>query len=88
MTGADDEGLSVAAKKELHDTRLDVQKLSTVDLEVQISEFKNDLDFLEAQVEADLKSYSLVDLQRAKSRILLTRKKIDLMSVEYENRAK
>ena len=80
----DDDSMS----KELAQTRSEVQKILTSNLERDIAEIKNDINFLEDQVKYDLGSYTPEALGRAKARIELTKRKAEIMMEEYEKREK
>jgi hypothetical protein len=79
---------SDTVSRELEKTRFEVLKLSTSDLERDIAEIKNEINFLEAQVSYDLTSYSPEALERAGSRIQLLKLRAKIMMGEYERRKK
>jgi MEDS: MEthanogen/methylotroph, DcmR Sensory domain len=66
----------------------EIRNLSTGELERDISEMKNEIDFLVSQVKADLGSYAPSDLRNAISKISLLKRKEEMMNVEYAKRTR
>jgi hypothetical protein len=84
----DDPTAFKTAQEELDETKSDIERLPTPELERSIAEIKHDINFLEDQVNCDLASYSPLALERAKLRIELTKRKAEIMIGEYEKREK
>jgi len=84
----DDPRSSSTVPRELDETRSDVQRLQTAELERSIAEIKHDINFLEDQIDNDLASYSPIALEKAKLRIQLAKRKAEIMIGEYEKREK
>jgi len=61
---------------------------TTEELDRDLAEITNDIQFLEEQLECDLASYSLEQLTKAQEKVAGFKKKADLIRVELERREK
>ena len=62
--------------------------LSKQELDLKIAELSYDIDFLEQQVQADLKSYSSEELSVANVKIVEAKQKLELFKTELAKRGK
>jgi len=74
--------------QELRDLETRISKLPIEELDRNFAELCNDVDFLEAQVNCDLGSFSPKDLHDANERISGLKKQRNLMKIELEKRQK
>jgi len=63
-----------------------VQKFTKEELDRDIAELSNDIDFLESQVEADLGSFSPEELTTAYGKIDRRKQKLEILKVELAKR--
>lgn len=65
-----------------------VSNFSIAELDRDLAEAKNDIEFLEFQIKVDLGSYAPEDLEAARARIDLLKRKVDILEREIANRTK
>jgi hypothetical protein len=58
------------------------------ELDRDVSELSNDINFLESQVQADLSSYSSVELTIAYDKIADRKRKLEILKAELDCRGK
>jgi t-SNARE complex subunit (syntaxin) len=63
-----------------------VRNLTKGELDREIAELSNDVDFLESQVQADLKSYSSEELETANRKIAGVKRKLEFFKKELARR--
>jgi len=75
-------------EKKLSSFSKKVSKLSLAELDRDLAETRIDIDFLESQIKADFGSYSPQDLQRARTRILFSKRKAEIVEKELAKKNK
>jgi len=73
-------------RKEIESFRADSSTLTTGELDRELAEFSNEIQFLEEQVGADFDSYQPAQLERAKEKIARFKKKAEILEMEISRR--
>jgi len=70
---------------DLYSFREKIRKTPSELLERDLAELLNDIQFLEAQVDCDIGSYSMKELEKAKEKIAKLKQKADIIKFELQN---
>ena len=63
------------------------KNLSTERLEIEIAELSHEIDFLQEQIDNDLGSYPLKQLELASQKVSVFRQKCEILKVERQKRS-
>ena len=84
--GRKDSRTNDAHEEELARFSEEIRKLSANELDRDIAEMKSDIEFQESQIRFDLGSFTPGSLEKAKTKIQLLKRKVEILEKEYSKR--